>query len=81
MQSLKQFLPPTEGDLCLHENATPTELIRLLEEGGNRKNLIFILADEQYPELEKRLRERGLRAGEDYFNLLLLMSSRQGGYV
>ena len=65
----------------MHENATPTELIRLLEEGGNRKNLIFILADEQYPELEKRLRERGLRAGEDYFNLLLLMSSRQGGYV
>ncbi|MBF1022670.1 MAG: hypothetical protein HXK85_06250, partial [Lachnospiraceae bacterium] len=55
--------------------------IRLLEEGGNRKNLIFILADEQYPELEKRLRERGLRAGEDYFNLLLLMSSRQGGYA
>ena len=81
MQSLKQFLPPAEGDLCLHENATPTELIRLLEEGGNRKNLIFILADEQYPELEKRLRERGLRAGEDYFNLLLLMSSRQGGYA
>ena len=65
----------------MHENATPTELIRLLEEGGNRKNLIFILADEQYPELEKRLRERGLRAGEDYFNLLLLMSSRQGGYA
>ena len=65
----------------MHENATPTELIRLLEEGGDRKNLIFILADEQYPELEKRLRERGLRAGEDYFNLLLLMSSRQGGYA
>ena len=65
----------------MHENATPTELIRLLEKGGNRKNLIFILADEQYPELEKRLRERGLRAGEDYFNLLLLMSSRQGGYA
>ena len=81
METVKEILPPSDKDICIHDNFSPEALINLIEKDKSEKHLIIIQPDFDYDIVVEKLNSIGFVENKDYVNVLSLFPREQGGYA